>query len=74
MIQYVKVDGTNVDLNTVDHDVSITVGRRDLTTTFAPSDPTSFATSAPMPRPEPVMTMERLASGFAMMCSLFPAA
>ena len=37
MIQYVKVDGTNVDLNTVDHDVSITVGRRDLTTTFAPS-------------------------------------
>jgi hypothetical protein len=37
MISSVKVDGATVDLNTVAHDVSITIGRRDLTTTFAPS-------------------------------------
>jgi hypothetical protein len=37
MIASVKVDGATVDLNTVAHDVSITIGRRDLTTTFAPS-------------------------------------
>jgi hypothetical protein len=37
MIASVKVDGVTVDLNTVAHDVSITIGRRDLTTTFAPS-------------------------------------
>lgn len=37
MITSVKVNGTAVDLNTVAHDVTITVGRRDLSTTYAPS-------------------------------------
>lgn len=37
MIVSVKVDGTTVDLDTISHDVSISVGRRDLDTTFAPS-------------------------------------
>lgn len=37
MITAVYIGGTSVDLNTIAHDVSITIGRRDLSTTFAPS-------------------------------------
>lgn len=37
MITSVKIGGTAVDLNTINHDVTITVGRRDITTSFAPS-------------------------------------
>lgn len=37
MITAVKIDGSTVDLNTIAHDVSISIGRRDLSSTFAPS-------------------------------------
>jgi len=37
MITGVKIGGTTVDLNTIAHDVTITIGRKDLQTTYAPS-------------------------------------
>ena len=37
MIQYIYIDGIEIELDTVAHDVSITVGRKDTTTTYAPS-------------------------------------
>jgi hypothetical protein len=37
MITGVTVGGTAIDLNTVAHDVTITIGRKDLQTTYAPS-------------------------------------